>query len=74
MTEEATLREGQLCAREGITINIFLLPNWGQTEEDVRFAYRLAESTRGRVFFPGGRELDRYVVWDYIKRRRHIIS
>jgi uncharacterized protein with von Willebrand factor type A (vWA) domain len=74
MTEEATLREGRLCAREGITINIFLLPNWGQTEEDVRFAYRLAESTRGRVFFPGGRELDRYVVWDYIKRRRHIIS
>jgi uncharacterized protein with von Willebrand factor type A (vWA) domain len=73
-TEEATLREGQLCAREGITINIFLLSNWNQTEEDVRFAYRLAESTKGRVFFPGGRELDRYVVWDYIKRRKHIIS
>jgi uncharacterized protein with von Willebrand factor type A (vWA) domain len=73
-TEEATLREGKLCAREGITINIFLLPSWNQSEEDVRFAYRLAESTRGRVFFPGGRELDRYVVWDYIKRRRHIIS
>jgi uncharacterized protein with von Willebrand factor type A (vWA) domain len=73
-TEAATLREGKLCAREGITINIFLLPNWNQSEEDVRFAYRLAESTRGRVFFPGGRELDRYVVWDYIKRRRHIIS
>jgi uncharacterized protein with von Willebrand factor type A (vWA) domain len=73
-TEEATLREGKLCAREGITINIFLLPSWSQTEEDVRFAYRLAESTRGRVFFPGGRELDRYVVWDYIKRRRHIIA
>jgi uncharacterized protein with von Willebrand factor type A (vWA) domain len=73
-TEEATLREGKLCAREGITINIFLLPSWSQTEEDVRFAYRLAESTRGRVFFPGGRELDRYVVWDYIKRRRTIIS
>jgi uncharacterized protein with von Willebrand factor type A (vWA) domain len=73
-TEEATLREGKLCAREGITINIFLLPSWNQSEEDVRFAYRLAESTRGRVFFPGGRELDRYVVWDYIKRRRHMIS
>jgi uncharacterized protein with von Willebrand factor type A (vWA) domain len=73
-TEEATLREGKLCAREGITINIFLLSSWNQTEEDVRFAYRLAESTKGRVFFPGGRELDRYVVWDYIKRRKHIIS
>lgn len=73
-TEEATLREGLLCARDGITINIFLLPSWSQSEEDVRFAYRLAESTRGRVFFTGGRDLDRYVVWDYIKRRRTIIS
>jgi uncharacterized protein with von Willebrand factor type A (vWA) domain len=73
-TEVATMREGKLCAREGITINIFLVASWSQTEEDVRFAYRLAESTRGRVFFPGGRELDRYVVWDYIKRRRDIIS
>jgi len=73
-TEQATLREGKLCAQEGITINIFLLSSWNQTEEDVHFAYRLAESTRGRVFFTAGRELDRYVVWDYIKRRRQIIA
>ena len=37
-------------------------------EEDVRFAYRLAESTNGRVFFTAGRDLDRYVVWDYLSR------
>jgi uncharacterized protein with von Willebrand factor type A (vWA) domain len=73
-TESATLREAQLCAREGITINIFLLSAWSQTQEDVRFAYRMAESTKGRVFFTAGRELDRYVVWDYIKRRRQIIA
>jgi uncharacterized protein with von Willebrand factor type A (vWA) domain len=73
-TEEATLREGLLCARQGITINIFLLSAWNQTEEDVRFAYRLAESTKGRVFFTAGRDLDRCVVWDYIKRRREILS
>jgi uncharacterized protein with von Willebrand factor type A (vWA) domain len=72
-TEKATLREGQRCAQEGITINIFLLASWNQSEEDVRFAYRLAESTRGRVFFTAGKELDRYVVWDYIKRRKRII-
>jgi uncharacterized protein with von Willebrand factor type A (vWA) domain len=72
-TESATMREAHFCAREGITINIFLLANWNQTEEDVRFAYRVAESTRGRVFFTAGRELDRYVVWDYIARRRKII-
>src|SRR5204862_2830069 len=65
-TEKFTLREGMQCAREGITINIFLLQNWNQSEEDIHFAYRLAESTRGRVFFTAGRELDRYVVWDYI--------
>jgi uncharacterized protein with von Willebrand factor type A (vWA) domain len=73
-TESATLREAQLCAREGITINIFLLANWNQSHEDVCFAYKVAESTRGRVFFTAGRELDRYVVWDYIKRRKQIIS
>jgi uncharacterized protein with von Willebrand factor type A (vWA) domain len=72
-TESATLREGQLCRREGITINLFLLPSWSQTEEDVRFAYRLAESTRGRVFFTAGRDLDRYVVSDYLRRRGEIL-
>src|SRR5207244_4483144 len=30
VTERATLREAQFCAREGITINIFLLSNWSQ--------------------------------------------
>jgi uncharacterized protein with von Willebrand factor type A (vWA) domain len=73
-TESATMREAHLCAREGITINIFLLSNWNQSREDVQFAYRMAESTKGRVFFTAGRELDRYVVWDYIKRRRQIIA
>jgi len=73
-TEEGTMREATLCAREGITINIFLLPNWGQTEDDVQFAHRMAEMTRGRVFFTGGRDLDRFVVWDYVKQRRKIIS
>jgi uncharacterized protein with von Willebrand factor type A (vWA) domain len=73
-TEEATLREGQLCARDGITINIFMLPNWNQTREDVAFAYRVAESTKGRVFFAGGRDLDRFVVWDYLNRKREVLS
>jgi uncharacterized protein with von Willebrand factor type A (vWA) domain len=73
-TEEATMREGMLCAREGITINMFLVPSWSQSEEDIRFAYRLAESTKGRVFFTAGRDLDRYVVWDYVKRKREIVA
>ncbi|MDW8242958.1 MAG: hypothetical protein RMJ88_07075 [Thermogemmata sp.] len=73
-TEEATLREALLCAREGITINIFLLSTWNQSEDDVRFAYRLAQATRGRVIFAAGRELDRYVIWDYLQRRRWLVT
>ena len=74
LTEAATMREAMLCQRDGITINIFLVPSWSQSEEDIRFAYRMAESTRGRVFFTAGKDLDRYVVWDYINRKREIIS
>src|SRR5206468_549325 len=56
------------------TINIFLLSSWNQSEEDVRFAYRLAEGTKGRVVFVAGSELDRYVVWDYLERKKQIIA
>ena len=73
-TEEATLREGLLCSREGVTINIFLLSSWNQTRKDIHFAHRLAESTKGRVFFTSGRDLDRYVVWDYVHRKKQIIA
>ncbi len=73
-TEQATMREGALCQREGIVINMFLVPSWSQSEEDIRFAYRLAENTRGRVFFTSGKDLDRCVVWDYIDRKREILG
>lgn len=73
-TEDATMREAHLCAREGITINIFLLQSWNQSEEDVRFAYRMAEATKGRVVFTAGRDLDRFVVWDYVKRKKSIVK
>jgi len=73
-TEAATMREAMLCAKAGITINLFLIPSWSQSEEDVKFAYRLAETTKGRVFFTAGSDLDRFVVWDYLSRRRDVIS
>jgi uncharacterized protein with von Willebrand factor type A (vWA) domain len=63
-----------LCRRQGITINIFLLPSWSQTSEDIQFAQRMAETTRGRVFFTGGRDLDRFVLWDYVANRRKILG
>jgi uncharacterized protein with von Willebrand factor type A (vWA) domain len=73
-TEEATMREAEACRREGIVINIFLLSGWSQSSEDIQFAYRLAQRAHGRVFFAAGRELDRFVVWDYLEQRRSIIG
>src|SRR5690606_405400 len=32
-TEEMTMREGAACAREGIRLNLFLVPSWSQSEE-----------------------------------------
>ncbi|MFM8733856.1 MAG: hypothetical protein ACKOC8_01475 [Pirellulales bacterium] len=73
-TEEATMREAELCRREGIVVNVFLLSGGSQSREDIQFAYRLAEAAHGRVFFTAGRELERFVVWDYRARRRSIIG
>ena len=73
-TEQFTLREAMLCQEQGVVINIFLLSSWSQSQEDIQFAHRLAEQTSGRVFFTGGDDLDRFVVWDYVKRRRSIVG
>ncbi len=73
-TEEATMREAAMCKKEGITINIFLIPSWSQSREDVQFAQRMAQTTSGRVFFTSGKDLDRFVLWDYVQNRREIIT
>ena len=73
-TEQATMREAALCKKEGITINIFLVPSWSQSEEDIRFANRMAQTTKGRVFFTSGNNLDRFVLWDYVQNKREIIA
>jgi len=73
-TEQATMREAMLCSKNDITINIFLIPSWSQSQEDVRFAQRLAQTAKGRVFFTSGRDLDRFVLWDYVQNRRDILT
>jgi uncharacterized protein with von Willebrand factor type A (vWA) domain len=73
-TEEATIREAAACRRDGIVVNIFLLSGSGQTQEDIQFAYRIARAAAGRVFLASGRNLDRFVLWDYRSRRRAILS
>ena len=61
---------------------IFLVHSWlpgakhsstTRTIADISFPDTV-EATRGRVFFTGGRDLDRFVVWDYVKQRRKIIG
>jgi uncharacterized protein with von Willebrand factor type A (vWA) domain len=73
-TEQQTMREAIQCGRDGITINMFLVPSWSQSEEDIRFAHRMAEQTKGRVFFTSGNNLDRFVLWDYVQRKREILG
>jgi uncharacterized protein with von Willebrand factor type A (vWA) domain len=73
-TEAATLKEAMLCAREGITVNVFLMSSWNQSSEDVQFAYKMAQSSKGRVIFVAGKDLDRYVIWDYLSRRKTILG
>ena len=68
------MREALLCAQEGIVLNIFLLQSWSQTDEDIRFARRLAESTKGRVAYCASRDLDRFVLWDYAARTKRILA
>ena len=73
-TEHATIREAMACKRDGITINLFVIPSWSQSSEDIAFAHAVAEPTKGRVFFTQGDDLDRFVLWDYVSRRRRLIQ
>ncbi|MGO9110387.1 MAG: hypothetical protein ACLP9L_14285 [Thermoguttaceae bacterium] len=74
-TEEATLREGQICRREGIMINTVLLQHRGQSSEDAQFAQKLSESTNGRVFFTiTSNDLDCSEVCENFKRWREVLS
>ena len=43
-------------------------------KDDIAFAHRLAETTKGRVLFTSGHELDRFVLWDYVSGRRKILA
>ena len=55
-------------------MRLILVPSWSQDSEDIAFAHRLAEATRGRVFFTAGHDLDRFVLWDYLQQKRRIIG
>ena len=67
------MREGMACAKDGITINMFLVPSWSQSEKKTsssRIGY--VKQTQGRVFFTAGVTWTDFVVWDYVNQKREI--
>ncbi|HEY7069667.1 MAG TPA: hypothetical protein VH479_06130, partial [Acidimicrobiales bacterium] len=67
-TIEATLREAMRLAKQGVTLNVFMLED---TPGLAGFMERLARLTNGRVFQAAGQDegLGEFVVRDYVRRR-----
>ena len=69
-TVEATLREVNLCTRDGITINTFMLDPTPHLQE---FVGKLAELNGGRVFFTTPETLGDYVLVDFMAHKRQML-
>jgi uncharacterized protein with von Willebrand factor type A (vWA) domain len=66
-TWQRTLGEVVRCAREGITINTFMLED---SPGLVRFVTELSRINRGRAFFVQPERLGEYVLVDYLARKQ----
>jgi uncharacterized protein with von Willebrand factor type A (vWA) domain len=67
---DATLREVNLCSRDGIRINTFML------DPDPRlrgFVAKMTELNGGRAFFTSPETLGDYVLLDFIENKREIL-
>ena len=64
---EATLREVNLCTKDGITVNTFMLDNSSSTTTFIRAMTKL---NKGRAFFADPNQLGEYLIVDYLKNRR----
>ncbi|HEY6533811.1 MAG TPA: hypothetical protein VIY72_16000 [Acidimicrobiales bacterium] len=69
-TVDATLREVNLCTRDGIRINTFMLDPTPHLRE---FISKLTELNRGRAFFTTPETLGDYVLVDFIEQRRQMV-
>ncbi len=67
MVEAAALAEAARCAREGITINTFLLES---SPHLVAFAQEMTEVNHGRMILAGPYHLGEQVVMDYLHGRK----
>ena len=66
---QETLREAMRCAREGITINTFMLSRDPYSADFVRM---LTKVSRGRAFFATPDRLGEYVLHDYVMNKRKV--
>jgi uncharacterized protein with von Willebrand factor type A (vWA) domain len=69
-TVDATLREVNLCTRDGIRINTFMLDPTPHLRD---FIAKLTELNRGRAFFTTPETLGDYVLVDFIEQRRQLV-
>lgn len=69
-TLQLTLKEVRNCTQKGIVINTFMFDNsyfWGD------FVTRMAYLNKGRVFFANADNLGKYVLFDYVARKKKMI-
>jgi hypothetical protein len=67
------MREARLCSREGITITFFCCPT-GDRQARTWISHIVWRTARRAGSSHRRPRLDRYVVWDYVKRRRFILG
>ncbi|NOG83637.1 MAG: hypothetical protein HND49_07465 [Planctomycetes bacterium] len=68
-----TLREAGKCKKEGIIINTFALIDDYYYFDLANFVGKLTNVSRGRAFYPTSEELGRYVLDDYVAKRRKML-
>ncbi|MEX1046615.1 MAG: hypothetical protein WD757_04400 [Actinomycetota bacterium] len=65
-TVRLTLKEAMRLARDGVTLNVFMLED---SPGLIRFMERLAKLTAGRIFLMSGEQAGDFVLRDYVKQR-----
>ena len=70
-TMQLTLREVRNVTKKGITINTFMLDDSAYMSA---FVTRMATLNKGRVFFADPSNLGKYILHDYITKKKKLIS
>ena len=68
---QQTFREVSACRRAGISINTFML---AQDPYLVQFVQKVSEIARGKAYFTSTQTLGRYIMMDFMRRKRRKIA